>query len=103
MTSFGSGITNLKNVFSERFNRRCRAMAEETFEVPESTEWMSATDAAAELKISRQQLNKQIRWGLFPSTERVGNSFLLKIEEVERVRKDREKQARQAEVAKQQR
>ena len=59
------------------------------FEPPVSKEWMSATDAASLLGISRQQLNKQIQDGQFPSTQRVGNSFNLSINEVLTVAKTR--------------
>lgn len=62
----------------------------ESFTVPVSTEWMSATDAAELLDISRQQLNKMINWGDFPSTVKVGMAFNLKIDEVKKVKLKRD-------------
>lgn len=59
------------------------------FEPKESKVFITATDAAEMLGVSRQHLNKMIQAGRFPKTERVGSFLLLRINEVQDVKDKR--------------
>jgi excisionase family DNA binding protein len=45
--------------------------------------WMTATEVAARLHLSRQQVNKMINSGFFSSVHTLGSLYLVKTAEVE--------------------
>jgi hypothetical protein len=61
---------------------------------PKLEGWVTVTEAAEWLKISRQACHKLMDDGVFKNIHRLGNGvkpiYVIPIEEVERVRKSRE-------------
>lgn len=65
----------------------------ERMSIPELEGYMTATAASEYLKLTRQSINKKIRNGAFEGARQIGNQYLLPIEAVEAVKRERDELA----------
>lgn len=51
--------------------------------IPPLEGWIVASDAAEQLGLTRQSINKKIKAGVFPGARRIGSQYVLPEEEVD--------------------